>query len=46
MDWENANDPFYIPMLTPGLIPNLNVSNSEKTKLNELRGRGVFLLNP
>lgn len=34
MDEEHVNDPFYIPMQTPELNPNLNVSNSEKTKIN------------
>jgi hypothetical protein len=44
MDEENVNDPFYIPMLTPELSPNLNVSNSDETKLIE--GSGSFSPKP
>jgi len=32
-DGKNFNGPFYFSMLTPELSPNLNVSNSEKTKI-------------
>ena len=36
MDGKNVNGPFYFPMLTPDLNPNLNVSISDKRKINLL----------